>query len=88
MFNGSRFFHLLRKWEAEGQDTYIRILREVMDHYFDSIAGYQKGNMLKIEGYFYANSIAYVLDCVGYHSYSIEICSDQGKAFVTLRNTL
>lgn len=86
MFNGSRFFNLLRKWKAEDKDNYILILHDVMDHYFGSIAGYKKGR-LKIEGGFSATDIAYVLDCVGYHGYSID-ASEPGVAYVILRNTL
>lgn len=88
MFNGSRFFHLLRKWKAEGEDTYIRILQDVMDHYFGSIAGYKEEKQLEIQGYYFSADIAYVLDRVGYSNYSIGPCSDLGLTLVTLRNTL
>lgn len=88
MFNGSRFFNLLRKWEEDDKKDYISILRIVMNHYFDSIAGCVQANKLKIEGYFRLSDIVVVLDSVGYHCYTIDTSSEAGVAYVTLRNTL
>lgn len=87
MFNGSRFFNLLRKWKDEDKNDYILILHDVMDDYFGRVAGYKKGK-LKIEGYFGVDDISHVLDCVGYHNYSIDRLSEPGVTYVTLRNDL
>ena len=87
MFNGSRFFSLLRTWKNEEKNDYIRILRTVMNHYFDSISGKQMADKLTIRGAFSVPDIAYVLDRVGYHGYSINT-SEPGVAYVTLRNSL
>lgn len=89
MFNGSRFFHLARKWKKEGKDaSYFFILQDVMDHYFGSIAGYHKSYNLVIKGSYPIATIAFVLDSVGYHNYTIDTGSLTGKVRVTLRNSL
>lgn len=89
MFNGSRFFHLARKWKEEGKDaSYFYILQDVMDHYFGSIAGYHKSYNLVIKEMYPATTIAFVLDAVGYHDYTIDSKSLIGKVRVILRNTL
>lgn len=90
MFNGSRFFHLARKWKEEGKDlSYFFILQKVMDHYFGSIAGYNKSYELIIDNpYCSIPTIAFVLDSVGYHDYSIETETLVGKVRVILRNPL
>lgn len=86
MFNGSRFFNLLRKWKDEDKKNYILILHDVMDDYFDRVAGYKK-DKLEIKGYFPTSDIMYVLDSVGYHNYTIDR-SEAEVIYVTLRNTL
>jgi len=88
MFNGSRFFNLLRTWEDNDEKDYISILRIVMNHYFDSIAGSANANRLIIKGYFFPDTIMHVLDSVGYHNYSLDRSSEPGVTYVTLRNTL
>lgn len=94
MFNGSRFFNLARKWKKEDNgkvytSMHLRILQEVMDHYFGCIAGYCNSQLLEINTTDYpAISIALVLDEVGYYNYSIELNHKIGKTLVTLRNTL
>lgn len=87
MFNGSRFFNLLRKWKNEDKNDCILILHAVVDHYFGTIAGYTTGP-LKIEGYFSVTDIDYVLDSVGYSNYSLDRMSEPGVTYVTLRNSL
>ncbi len=91
MFNGSRFFHLLRKWKEDDESDYISILKDVMDHYFDSLAGTCiDSSKLKVRSgscYGFAK-ISYVLDKVGYHNYSVEFPKGKGIAIVTLRNSL
>lgn len=93
MFNGSRFFNLARKWKAEdSEDIYpmhFHILQAVMDHYFGCITGDCNNRLLEINAAFYpVTEIAWVLDAVGYHNYSIQRFEEIGKTLVTLRNTL
>ena len=91
MFNGSRFFHLLRKWKEDDKLNYIFILKEVMNHYFDSLVGtYPKSSPLIIHNAsrFSISDIAYVLSSVGYYNYSIEYCGSTNDVTVTLRNSL
>ena len=94
MFNGSRFFNLARKWKKEDNGNvytsmHLRILQEVMDHYFGCIAGYCEKQLLEIVSAFYpVDEISFVLDAVGYHNYTIQRFEEVGKTLVYLRNTL
>ena len=89
MFNGSRFFHLLRKWKKTTITPSVTIiLKDVMNHYYDSLAGTADSSKLIIHrgAHLGKHSICYVLDAVGYRNYSIEY--KHGDAIVTLSNTL
>lgn len=87
MFNGSRFFNLLRKWKGDpSKCTQIYILQDVMNHYFDSLAGHTNSNTIRLSKEYFTIDIAIVLDAVGYFNYSIG--SDKKNKIVTLRNNL
>ncbi len=90
MFNGSRFFYLARKWKKEGKNSkYFFILQDVMDHYFGSIAGYNKPYRLAIKGSYCTTDIAFVLDAVGYSNYNIEPeANSAGNRIVSLGKEL
>lgn len=75
MFNGSRFFNLATKWGSEGKFCYCDILKQIMNHYFISLA-YHDGhitdkNKLVIIGNYSADEITYVLKSVGYKKFDL-----------------
>ena len=89
MFNGSRFFNLAKKWkEADMTPKQFLILKDVMNHYYDSLTGATDSSELIIHrgAYFGDVSIKYVLDSVGYKNYSISY--RHGNAIVKLSNSL
>lgn len=89
MFNGSRFFNLAKKWKEAGMTPkQFLILKDVMNHYYDSLTGATNSSELTIYrgACFGEVAIKYVLDSVGYKNYSISY--RYGDAIVTLRNSL
>ena len=90
MFNGSRFFHLARKWKETDDDTiypaHFSILQAVMDHYFGCITGNCTKRLLEIDGLYSTADISFVLDSVGYHNYTIQRFENIGKKIDFLLN--
>ena len=90
MFNESRFFDLARKWKNEGKNSiYFSILESVIINYFNSIVGSSSKHKLIIDGLYQFEDIKFVLDSVGYRSYSILQNEDVlGKTTVLIYGSL
>ena len=89
MFSGSRFFNLAKKWkEFHVVPRDLLILKDVMNHYYDSLIGFADSSELIIHrgGCMSESSIKNVLESVGYKKYSIKYRN--GDAIITLTNSL
>lgn len=89
MFDGNLFFDLAKKWKEDNEDTTrLLILKEVMGHYFDTIANFTTQSELILKGKYSKEDIRFVLDAVGYKDYLIEDRNAFGNTVVILRNKL
>ena len=90
MFSGSRFFNLAKKWKELGETpTQFLILKDVMNHYYDTLTGATDDSaelIIHRGDYMSEHAIKNVLDSVGYKNYSIRY--KHGDAIVTLRNSI